>query len=185
VAVKRAQFLEKKIIENNYNIGVEVGVQAGKTFKHLIKNLNELTLYGVDGWFLDKNTRLTEQPLEGTEPSSNYYSLKKWIEEHNVSHRAFLVRSYTHTCLDKFEDESLDFVFIDADHTYEGVKKDTLNWAKKVKLGGLVSGHDSNYPSIQKFIQEIPTNLQIQRDIGFSDMNYAIDNVWWYYKRQW
>jgi len=185
MVANRARFLQSKIEENNYSIGVEVGVQAGKTFKHLIEKSPELILYGVDGWFSDKNIRLEEKPLEGTEPSSNYHSLKKWIDEHRVSHRAFLVRSYTHTCLDMFEDESLDFVFIDADHSYEGVKKDTLNWSKKVKSGGLVSGHDSNYPSIEKFIKEIPNNLQIQRDIGFSDMNYARDNVWWYYKRTW
>jgi predicted O-methyltransferase YrrM len=39
-------------------------------------------------------------------------------------------------------DESLDFVFIDAGHTYDDVKKDVEEWAKKVRVGGIVSGHD-------------------------------------------
>lgn len=41
-----------------------------------------------------------------------------------------------------FPDESLDFVFIDADHHYEEVKKDLLAWWPKVKRGGRFAGHD-------------------------------------------
>jgi len=41
-----------------------------------------------------------------------------------------------------YEDESLDFVYIDADHTYEIVKKDIESWYPKVKIGGILAGHD-------------------------------------------
>ena len=44
----------------------------------------------------------------------------------------------------KFADESLDFIFIDAEHTYEGVKEDLNAWYSKIKQGGLISGHDFN-----------------------------------------
>jgi len=40
------------------------------------------------------------------------------------------------------DSESLDFVIIDADHRYEYVKKDVRHWHDKVRVGGLVSGHD-------------------------------------------
>lgn len=39
-------------------------------------------------------------------------------------------------------DESLDFVYIDANHSYENVRNDIAVWSKKVKKGGIVSGHD-------------------------------------------
>jgi len=42
----------------------------------------------------------------------------------------------------EIEDGSLDFVYIDADHSYGFVKKDIEIWTKKVKSGGLVGGHD-------------------------------------------
>ncbi|MCH6575539.1 MAG: class I SAM-dependent methyltransferase [Bacteroidetes bacterium] len=41
-------------------------------------------------------------------------------------------------------DEKLDFLFIDGDHTYEGVKQDFENYSKLVKLGGIIAFHDIN-----------------------------------------
>jgi hypothetical protein len=41
-----------------------------------------------------------------------------------------------------YADESLDAVFIDADHKYESVVADILSWMPKVKKGGILSGHD-------------------------------------------
>lgn len=41
-----------------------------------------------------------------------------------------------------YENQSLDFVFIDADHRYEAVRRDIAAWLPKVKPGGIISGHD-------------------------------------------
>ena len=41
-----------------------------------------------------------------------------------------------------FEDNSLDFVFLDASHEYEDVKEDILHWLPKIKSGGIFAGHD-------------------------------------------
>jgi predicted O-methyltransferase YrrM len=39
-------------------------------------------------------------------------------------------------------DNTLDFCYIDADHSYDGVKKDLNIWLPKVKSGGIICGHD-------------------------------------------
>lgn len=41
-----------------------------------------------------------------------------------------------------FEDDYFDFIYIDADHTYEAVKSDLESWYPKLKKGGIMSGHD-------------------------------------------
>ena len=41
-----------------------------------------------------------------------------------------------------FEDESLDFVYIDGDHNFRFIAEDIYEWPKKVKKGGVIAGHD-------------------------------------------
>jgi len=74
-----------------------------------------------------------------------------------------------------FEDESLDFVFIDAAHDYESVKKDIATWYPKVKTDGLLGGHD--------YGNRIPTGVDraVQERFG-SDFN-LIENSWLHRKK--
>lgn len=46
----------------------------------------------------------------------------------------------------KFQDESIDFVFIDGSHEYEDIKNDIVSWLPKVKKGGILAGHDYYFP---------------------------------------
>ena len=54
-----------------------------------------------------------------------------------------------------FKDEVCDFVYIDADHSYEAVKADILAWLPKVKVGGTISGDDCSADGVAKAIQEL------------------------------
>jgi predicted O-methyltransferase YrrM len=54
-----------------------------------------------------------------------------------------------------YADNSLDFVFIDASHEYEDVKKDIENWLPKVKIGGVIAGHDLSSPGVKKAVIEM------------------------------
>lgn len=63
------------------------------------------------------------------------------------------------------QDDSLDFVFIDADHSYEAVRKDILTWSKKVREGGMICGHDVNMEGVQKALKElIPNYKKVNKD---------------------
>jgi cephalosporin hydroxylase len=60
-----------------------------------------------------------------------------------------------------YQDESLDFVFIDADHSYESVCADISAWLPKMKKGGIISGHDCYYPPVERAVNELLTNVEI------------------------
>lgn len=55
-----------------------------------------------------------------------------------------------------FDDRSLDLVFIDGDHSYEAVRRDILQFAPKVKGGGVLSGHDyGNSDDVRRAVREL------------------------------
>ena len=53
----------------------------------------------------------------------------------------------------EFADESLDFVFIDATHTYDAVLADLEAWWPKIRYGGVLAGHD--YPAWQGVVDAV------------------------------
>lgn len=67
-------------------------------------------------------------------------------------------------------DGSLDLVFIDADHSYESVKNDIIAWLPKVRVGGVICGHDYEYKiGVVQAVEEIFTDFKFDKR----------DYVWW------
>jgi len=73
---------------------------------------------------------------------------------------------------------NIDMVFIDADHSYEGVHNDILKWLPKVKSGGIISGHDyglnpagvNRFPGVDRAVHEL---------LGEENIKTGPDLVWW------
>lgn len=64
-----------------------------------------------------------------------------------------------------FDDDSIDFIFIDASHEYEDVKNDIIHWLPKVKKNGILSGHDywadsDSWPGVKKAVNELLKNTK-------------------------
>ena len=55
----------------------------------------------------------------------------------------------------RYVDRSLDFVFIDADHSYEAAKQDMMTWWPKVKINGIIGGHDEQHEPVSRAVKEI------------------------------
>lgn len=54
-----------------------------------------------------------------------------------------------------------DMVFIDGDHSYNGVLRDIETWYPRIKTGGLISGHDVGHPPIRQALSELLPNYLI------------------------
>jgi hypothetical protein len=63
-----------------------------------------------------------------------------------------------------YEDESLDFVFIDAAHDYENVKNDIQSWLPKIKIGGTLAGHDFHFQGVRRAVKELLKHFDIYRN---------------------
>jgi len=157
-----------KYFQEHYKtgLGVEVGVQYGYFFKEILKDWKGI-LKGVDSW-------------DGYE--SSYQQAIENVGAEN------LIRKTSVEASKDFKDESLDFVYIDADHQYNSVKEDIEAWFPKVRKGGIVSGHDyvtyENYGVI-KAVDEFAEKNGYKVELTEVDMNPALNFnfISWYFKK--
>jgi len=133
----RLDFLDKiKEISPNGK-GAEIGVFKGQFSKEILSRW-EGTLYMVDVW----------RPLgnEYDDASNHSAHINSFAETMNsidgFEDRAIMIRTQSKKASEIFADESLDFVYIDANHAYDFVVEDLNLWFPKLKKGGIFSGHD-------------------------------------------
>jgi len=128
-----------------FKMGAEIGVDLAVYSKTLCSRIPNLKLYCVDPW--------------------KAYALKGSTDEHHEecfqrskeALRGFdveFMREYSMDAVKEFNDGELDFVYIDGDHRYSFVMDDLVYWNKKVRPGGIVSGHDY-YPRGQQVIDAV------------------------------
>ena len=139
--------LAELFAELGFTMGVELGVDRGEYSKILCDANPKLQLYAIDPWIpeaYEKDTYIDEPPEYF---NACYEEAKERLKKSSCS----LVRRTSADALADFEDESLDFVYIDANHDFPNFTFDLHNWLKKVKKGGIISGHDFAYFSYSKF----------------------------------
>jgi len=122
--------------ELGFKIGVEIGVERARLSKAFCDRIPGIKLFGVDPWKIyngyedyrsqEQLDQFLEITLETLKPYPNVTLLKKTSAE----------------ALAEFEDGSLDFVYIDGNHDLFNVIHDITFWEKKVRPGGIISGHD-------------------------------------------
>lgn len=119
--------------ELGYKVGAEVGVEQGKFSVSLLDD--GLKVYLVDAWQAYKGYRdhVSQEKLDG------FLEITK---EAVKDYDAHIIRGYSMDVVKQFDDESLDFVYIDANHDFQNVTNDIAEWSKKVRKGGIVAGHD-------------------------------------------
>lgn len=64
------------------------------------------------------------------------------VKQYDLENRITLLQSESLQASQQFPDHTFDLIFIDADHTYDGVLSDLKAWYSKVKHGGIICGHD-------------------------------------------
>jgi len=145
--------LAKLFAELNFKIGVEVGVDKGDYSEILCKANPQAKIYGVDPYervAYEPNIKPHEAGIWETQEGfdDNYQNaVKKLSPCKNYT----LIKKYSSEALNDFEDKSLDFVYIDANHDFPNFIYDLHSWLKKVKMGGIMSGHDYAPYSYRKF----------------------------------
>jgi hypothetical protein len=152
--------------------GVEVGVAFGGHAEAMLSTTKLELLYGVDPY---RHHEDYKDPMNfPQEEFDRLYS-------DTLARLGRFGKRYQHLRLPSAEaalqvaEGSLDFVYIDADHSYNGVWNDINRWADRIRVGGFICGHDfdhPNHPGVGRAVKEF-----------FSRLNWPVthegDGVWW------
>lgn len=129
--------LPQFFVEMGFKLGAEIGVDQGVYTEKLCKA--GLTVYGIDPWLayedyieIDVQKRIDER----------FNTTKNRLKPYP---NARIIRKTSMEAAENIADRSLDFVYIDGNHQLMHVIQDLTVWSKKVKIGGIIAGHDYIY----------------------------------------
>jgi hypothetical protein len=161
--------------DHGLKVGVEIGVAFGGHAEAILRQTQINKLYGVDPYRYFNDY---DDPMNL--PQSEFDALYEFTKSRLAvfGSRFEVVRDISSEAAAVIKDQ-IDFVYIDALHTYEGVRDDLKTWFPKVRIGGIIGGHDyghANFPGVKKAVDE-----------SFLRFGWKIhdegEGVWWVEKR--
>ena len=137
--IPRELAIVQKLNDINAKNAVEVGVFKAQFSKHLLENWGGI-LWMVDPWRAFEEGEGYVDASNHKQHQTAYLEAMQNIEGYES--RAFMLRGLSSDMASRFEDGSLDLVYIDGNHAYEWVKEDIELWWPKLRKGGVLTGHD-------------------------------------------
>jgi len=135
------------LLQSDGNTGIELGVAQGGYSKRMVDSKKFIKFFGVDMYADMHDTNEYKTALKTVGLEKNYSLLRMRFDE----------------ALDLFEDESLDFVYIDGyAHSGQLGGETIFDWYPKVKEGGVISGDDydeDKWPLVVKSVNELASQL--------------------------
>lgn len=149
--VTRHTVLADLIRRHGWNVGAELGVWQAQLSAPLLHAFPKMLLACVDNW----------KPV-GPYAAKDMGAARR-IAERLLSRfgaRVMLRVMDTVEAAETFDDETFDFVFIDASHDTESVKADILAWLPKLRAGGALTGHDANLETVRAALDSLLPDWQ-------------------------
>jgi len=153
---------------------VEIGVATGN-YSRIIDKAGYKEFYLIDAWiaYKDQRGKLTDQAI-----------CDKWMDDvkKEFAHRK-VIRNLSTEAVKMFKDNYFDFIYIDADHSYEAVKNDLDLWLPKCKIGGVFAGHDYGLAGtgVKKAVDEFANKNGIV--INVTGGTFRIPPSWYFVRR--
>lgn len=168
--------LARKFAEQGFTKGVEVGVSIGHFSKILCEENPRLELKSIDPYTVVYNDSHTAK-MGGLLQEQLYQQALKTLAPYNCE----IIKKTSIEAVRDFPYESIDFVYIDGSHHFDYVMVDIIEWAKRVRKGGIVSGHDytgSRWKDVQIAVDTY-VRMHNVKELYLADERGA---AWWFTK---
>lgn len=185
---RRWDVLADFCLAQGYKTFVEVGCKEGRTTGHILKTVSDSRVIAIDPWIANpapKNGDTTREDYEKWDFAE--IEQKFWENVGDAKDRCTMERCTSRQAADpasaditlpratKVRGFQADLIFIDALHDYESVLEDIRLWWPKVRIGGMLCGHDFNHqwPGVERAVADSFNLMQI---------GIASDSVWFIVK---
>jgi hypothetical protein len=161
----------------------EVGVLLGVLSEYLLRQRSDISLLMIDSW----QTADMQSPFYRAtgDVHANHTDPKRVASHRDQAEkrarcfpgRATVLPILSVAAAGVVKDRSLDLVFLDADHSYEGARADLAAWVPKVKPGGWIGGHDYgntdpayDFSGVDRAVNEWASawGMPIETDLNFT-----------------
>lgn len=183
-AAERASEVIKRVAEIESPGVAEIGVYKGDMSVQLLKRHYGLRLFMVDSWKADEASedyKETQDFMASMTQAQHDRAMECAIlRTEFADERTVVLRGKSTDVSEGFEDDKLDLVFIDGDHSYTGSKSDIYAWRNKVKPGGWLGGHDyrTDLPfGVKDAVDEFVADGRLDLELG--------KNHTWFVRRSW
>ena len=167
------QGLYKKVVDkfDTNSHFVEIGCWKGRSSSFLgveiVNSGKKIKFDCVDTWngsIENRNVNMVGyEPMIFSNKDWLYNEFKKNTEPLGINS----IRKPSISASELYDDNSLDFIFIDASHQYEDVKNDIISWYPKLKRGGIIAGHDYSWcDDVKKAVNEFFVDKHIEESEG-------------------
>lgn len=188
----RDRFFPLMIDSLSLKIGIEIGSDKGEYAGHILSKSKLEKLYCVDPWIDNFGSEYREGHYD---PNGDvrFSQCAETLDEYLAANRCELVRAKSvDAFLDSNLPEEFDFCYIDGDHSMEGIFNDVYLWTTRVKVGGIVAGHDykdgGDSGMSDYFGNQLPYMVKSVVDNYCKQYGYKLNEVggviksWWFVK---
>lgn len=166
----RMQDLSILVKKHDWRNGAELGVANGQTLFYLLDENPNLHMIGVDAYgryFGEGNKHTSGFKAYNAEDQVVLMNKVASTISDKYKNRAYIIQAVTTIAAQFVKDDSLDFVFIDADHRESFARADIAAWIPKVKPDGYMTGHDWKFHSVQRALNGMVPGWDTQGSIWF------------------
>lgn len=130
-------------------VGAEIGVAEGYFTRHILRHTAPRRLYLVDCWrFQEEGTYVSDMNnVCQKKQDERYHDVLREHAQAIAAGNVVVLRMFSAEAASRLERGSLDWLYLDANHTYDAVRADLELYVPAMKRDGIVCGHDySNSP---------------------------------------
>ena len=167
--------LAREFAKLGFTKGVEVGVCHGKYSKVLCEENPKLELKSIDPYIEVYQDPRTIR-IGSVEQNVLFHEASELLHPYNCE----IIRKTSLEPVVDFPYESIDFVYIDGSHEFDYVMTDIIEWGRRVRKGGIISGHDYNKTFHE--VRRAVDNYAHVHKVKKINLTYDLTPSWWFEK---